>query len=117
MSSRQPHFRDLLGDHDRLDEAGGRYALLSPSRQPDHSRTCFPIYYGTEFTSRAILEWAGKNKVEWHYIDPGKPQQNGFIESFNGSLRDELLNEELFDSLADARRKLAIWRYDYNPAS
>lgn len=70
--------------------------------------------YGTEFTSRAILEWAGKNKVEWHYIDPGKPQQNGFIESFNGSLRDELLNEELFDSLADARRKLAIWRYDYN---
>jgi len=68
--------------------------------------------YGTEFTSRAILEWAGKNKVECHYIDPGKPQQNGFIESFNGSLRDELLNEELFDSLADARRKLAIWRYD-----
>ncbi|BBD02682.1 putative transposase [Sphingobium sp. YG1] len=70
--------------------------------------------YGTEFTSRAILQWASQNKVEWHYIDPGKPQQNGFIESFNGSLRDELLNEELFDSLADARRKLAIWRYDYN---
>ena len=69
---------------------------------------------GTEFTSRAILQWAGKNKVEWHYIDPGKPQQNAFIESFNGSLRDELLNEELFDNLADARRKLAIWRYDYN---
>ncbi|WCP12335.1 IS3 family transposase ISRosp2 [Sphingobium sp. AntQ-1] len=75
---------------------------------------CIVSDNGTEFTSRAILEWAGKNKVEWHYIDPGKPQQNGFIESFNGSLRDELLNEELFDSLADARRKLAIWRYDYN---
>ncbi|WP_143542922.1 integrase core domain-containing protein, partial [Cereibacter azotoformans] len=45
---------------------------------------------------------------------PGKPQQNGYIESFNGSLRDECLNEEIFDSLADARRKLAIWRYDYN---
>ena len=44
--------------------------------------------YGTEFTSRAILQWASQNKVEWHYIDPGKPQQNGFIESFNGSLRD-----------------------------
>lgn len=43
-----------------------------------------------------------------------KPQQNAFIESFNGSLRDELLNEEVFDSLADARRKLAVWRYDYN---
>ena len=70
--------------------------------------------YGTEFTSRAILKWAGDNDVDWHYIDPGKPQQNGFIESFNGSLRDELLNEEIFDTLDDARRKLALWRYDYN---
>jgi putative transposase len=52
--------------------------------------------------------------VPWHYIDPGKPQQNAFVESFNGSLRDELLNEELFDSLDDARRKLALWRYDDN---
>ena len=69
---------------------------------------------GTEFTSRAILKWADKNNVAWHYIDPGKPQQNGFLESFNGSLRDELLNEEIFDSLTDARRKLARWRYDYN---
>ncbi|PZX22820.1 putative transposase, partial [Rhodobacter capsulatus] len=68
----------------------------------------------TEFTSKAILKWANVNKVEWHYIDPGKPQQNGFIESFNGSLRDECLNEEIFDSLADARRTLALWRYDYN---
>jgi putative transposase len=69
---------------------------------------------GTEFTSRAILKWADQNGVAWHYIDPGKPQQNAFIESFNGSLRDELLNEEMFDNLDDARRKLAIWRYDYN---
>ncbi|QFT71774.1 IS2 transposase TnpB [Ruegeria sp. THAF33] len=69
---------------------------------------------GTEFTSRAILKWANDNDVEWHYIDPGRPQQNAFIESFNGSLRDELLNEEMFDSLEDARRKLALWRYDYN---
>jgi putative transposase len=69
---------------------------------------------GTEFTSTAILKWADQNGVAWHYIDPGKPQQNAFIESFNGSLRDELLNEEIFDSLPDARRKLAWWRYDYN---
>ena len=69
---------------------------------------------GTEFTSRAILKWANENDVEWHYIDPEKPQQNAFIESFNGSLRDELLSEEWFDSLDDARRKLAPWRYDYN---
>lgn len=78
------------------------------------NRALFPTCYGTEFTSKAILKWANENGVEWHYIDPGKPQQNGFIESFNGSLRDECLNEEIFDSLADARRKLALWRYDYN---
>jgi putative transposase len=52
---------------------------------------CIVSDNGTEFTSRAILEWAAKNQIEWHYIDPGKPQQNGFIESFNGSLRDEFL--------------------------
>ena len=69
---------------------------------------------GTELTSRAILEWQNKTRVAWHYIAPGKPTQNAFIESFNGRLRDELLNEEVFASLADARRKLAIWRYDYN---
>ncbi|TRW89786.1 transposase family protein, partial [Paracoccus sp. M683] len=71
---------------------------------------CIVSDNGTEFTSRAILKWADENEVPWHYIDPGKPQQNAFIESFNGSLRDELLNEELFDSLDDARRKLALWR-------
>jgi len=75
---------------------------------------CIVSDNGTEFTSRAILKWADENEVPWHYIDPGKPQQNAFIESFNGSLRDELLNEEIFDSLDDARRKLALWRYDYN---
>jgi len=78
------------------------------------NQASFPTCYGTEFTSKAILKWANENGVEWHYIDPGKPQQNGYIESFNGSLRDECLNEEIFDSLADARRKLALWRYDYN---
>jgi putative transposase len=75
---------------------------------------CIVSDNGTEFTSRAILKWSDENEVPWHYIDPGKPQQNAFIESFNGSLRDELLNEEIFDSLDDARRKLALWRYDYN---
>ncbi len=78
---------------------------------------CIVSDNGTEFTSKAILKWANDNKVEWHYIDPGKPQQNGYIRSFNGSLRDECLNEEIFDSLADARRKLALWRYDYNHIS
>lgn len=69
---------------------------------------------GSELTSRAMLEWQNATGVNWHYITPGKPTQNAFIESFNGRLRDELLNEEVFASLADARRKLAHWRYDYN---
>jgi putative transposase len=69
---------------------------------------------GTEFTSLAVLGWAQERGIEWHYIAPGKPQQNGFIESFNGRLRDELLNETLFGSVAEARRYLAAWREDYN---
>jgi len=51
---------------------------------------------------------------DWHYIDPGKPVQNGFIESFNGRLRDECLNEHLFTSLIKARRIIEAWRIDYN---
>ncbi len=54
--------------------------------------------YGTEFTSNAILSWADRSGVGWHYIAPGKPMQNGFVESFNGRLRDELLTETLFHS-------------------
>ena len=69
---------------------------------------------GTEFTSNAILAWADETGVGWHYIAPGKPQQNGFIESFNGRLRDELLNETLFRSLPHARQALESWRRDYN---
>lgn len=71
---------------------------------------------GTEFTSTAILQWSQEQLVAWHYIAPGKPQQNAFIESFNGKLRDELLNETLFSSLAQARILLAAWRQDYNTA-
>lgn len=69
---------------------------------------------GTELTSMAILNWSQKSCVEWHYIAPGKPTQNAFIESFNGRLRDELLNETLFASLNHAREALADWKFDYN---
>ncbi|MBY3033327.1 IS3-like element ISRle4 family transposase (plasmid) [Rhizobium leguminosarum] len=69
---------------------------------------------GSEFTSNAILQWADRTKVDWHYIAPGKPIQNAFIESFNGRLRDEFLNETLFSSLAHARSALSNWRSDYN---
>ena len=71
---------------------------------------------GTELTSNAILTWADQSRVFWHYITPGKPMQNAFIESFNGRLRDELLNETLFTSPAQARVTLGRWRADYNHA-
>ena len=69
---------------------------------------------GSELTSNAILTWADQARVEWHYIAPGTPMQNAFIESFNGRLRDELLNETLFSSLAQARVAPGCWRADYN---
>ena len=69
---------------------------------------------GTELTSRAILAWCEETGVEWHYIAPGKPTQNGFVESFNGRLRDECLNEHAFTSLAAAKRIIAAWQLDYN---
>ena len=69
---------------------------------------------GTELTSNAILKWQEDRKVEWHYIAPGKPMQNGFVESFNGRLRDECLNEHLFANLRHARDLIATWRNDYN---
>jgi putative transposase len=69
---------------------------------------------GTELTGMAILRWSQETRVEWHYIAPGKPQQNAFIESFNASLRDELLNETLFSSLAQVRAVLSAWKDDYN---
>lgn len=69
---------------------------------------------GTELTSSAVLIWSQDRGVGWHYIAPGKPQQNAFVESFNGKLRDECLNETLFSSVRQARLILADWQQDYN---
>ena len=69
---------------------------------------------GTEFTSNAILSWAAERRIDWHYIAPGKPMQNAYVESFNGRMRDEFLNEALFFGLAHAREELAAWVADYN---
>ncbi|MGY4300801.1 transposase InsO family protein [Bradyrhizobium sp. i1.4.4] len=69
---------------------------------------------GTEFTCNAMLAWSEENKIDWHFIAPGKPMQNGFCESFNGRMRDELLNETLFFGLDHARAKIADWVGDYN---
>lgn len=69
---------------------------------------------GTEFTSMTILSWCQDTAIQWHYIAPGKPMQNGFVESFNGRFRDEFLNEVLFSTLTDARIQIAAWKDDYN---
>ena len=69
---------------------------------------------GTELTSNAILTFAADRDIEWHYIAPGKPMQNGFVESFNGRMRDELLNETMFRNLAHARIVIAAWAADCN---
>ena len=70
--------------------------------------------HGTEFTSNAMLAWTANNQITWHFIAPGKPMQNGFCESFNGRMRDELLNESLFFGLDHARTRVSAWADDYN---
>ncbi len=69
---------------------------------------------GTEFTSNAMLAWAQESRVTWHFIAPGKPMQNGFCESFNGRMRDELLDESPFFGLDHARVRISAWADDYN---
>lgn len=85
-------------------------ALIELRRQP----ALIVSDNGTEFTSNAVLAWCERRQLRWHYIAPGKPTQNAFIESFNGRLRDECLNENLFTTLAEARQLIETWRIDYN---
>lgn len=75
---------------------------------------CIVSDNGTELTCRAVLLWAQQNGVEWHYITPGKPSENGYTESLNGKIRDECLNENVFTSLIHARHLIEAWRQDYN---
>jgi putative transposase len=69
---------------------------------------------GPEFVSRAVDQWAYERGLHWHTIQPGRPMENGYVESFNGRFRDECLNENWFIDLADAREKIKQWRQDYN---
>lgn len=69
---------------------------------------------GTEFTSNHVLKWADERGVAWEYIEPGKPYQNGTIESFNGKFRDECLNEHWFLGLSHAQVLVEKWRIEYN---
>ena len=69
---------------------------------------------GTEFTSNIFDQWAYKRGIELDFIAPGRPMDNGFIESFNGKLRDECLNMHWFESLSEAKRIIEGWRFEYN---
>jgi len=71
---------------------------------------------GPEFQSRVLLDWIGSKNglIEHEFIQPGKPMQNAYIESFNGRLRDECLNENVFTDLDDARRKIGAWLEEYH---
>jgi transposase InsO family protein len=69
---------------------------------------------GPEFTGKAMLTWAHRSGINLRLIEPGKPNQNAYIESFNGRLRDECLNEHWFTSLVHARTIIEAWRREYN---
>ena len=71
---------------------------------------------GPEFTSRAFMGWAQTHGIGHILIEPGRPMQNGYIESFNGKFRDECLNEQWFETLQQARSAITLWRQDYNEA-
>jgi putative transposase len=72
------------------------------------------VDHGPEFTSQALDRWAYQRGVKLHFIAPGKPEQNAYVESFNGKFRDECLNEHWFGDLKEAREKIETWRQDYN---
>lgn len=75
---------------------------------------CIQVDNGSEFRGIDLDQWAYRNQVQLHFIELGKPTQNGKIESFNGQLRDECLNQECFSSLLQARCVLQAWKNDYN---
>ena len=96
-------------------QASTRYhKTANHHRKGSHHRYC--LYYGPEFVCDAVRRWCEQKEVELDYIEPGKPMQNGHVESFNGKLRDECLNTHWFTSLRQARNIIESWRTDYNEA-
>jgi putative transposase len=89
-------------------------ALSTPSSVAGGAPRDITVDNGTEFFSKAMDAWAHKRSVRLDFIRPGRPTENGYIESFNGKLREECLNAELFLDVLDARKKLEVWRRDYN---
>ena len=95
--------------------SGSETTNLSTANQHiSRSNSPFPWCYGPELTSRHYLAWAIEWKIDLAHIQPGKPTQNGYVESFNGKLREECLRVSWFQNLFEARRTIAAWRRDYN---
>ena len=92
----------------------GRDVVAALDRAIEHAGTpvSTTVDHGTEFTSRALEDWAYRRGVKLDFIHPGKPTENGYIESFNGRLRDECLNVTQFMSIEDACAKIEAWRID-----
>jgi transposase InsO family protein len=86
------------------------YWLFLVRGTPEHIRSD----NGPEFTAKAVREWLGRVEVKTLYIEPGSPWENGYVESFNSKLRDELLNLEAFDTLLEAKAVIEDWRKEYN---
>ena len=93
---------------------GGRVAELLDRAHGGRLPAVITADNGTEFTSKALDAWAFERGVKLDFTTPGKPTENGFVESFQGRFRDECLNAEIFENLEDAKRKIAAWRRDYN---
>ena len=90
--------------------------VLEQLRQQGRCPPLIQVDNGPEFVSKALDAWAHEHGVKLQFIRPGKPVENAYIESFNGRLREECLNQHAFVSLDDARKRIETWRTDYNSA-
>lgn len=107
--------RECLAIHVGQSITGLRVTQVLDHLRPAYGRpTAIVTDNGTEFTSNAMFKWSHNTGVELRFIEPGKPVQNAFIESFNGRLRDECLNEHVFSSLPEAKAIIEAWRRHYN---
>ena len=96
-----------ISSHDVIDEL---FKLFIWHSIPEHLRSD----NGTEFTAKVVRQWLDRLGVKTLFIERGSPWENGYLESFNGKLRDELLNRELFRTLEEAKVLIEAWREDYN---
>ena len=101
------HVARRISSQDVLDQL---YGLFVVRGTPEYIRSD----NGSEFTAKIVREWLSHVDVRTLFIEPGSPWENGYVESFNGKLRDELLNGEIFDTLLEARVVIENWRRIYN---